>query len=129
MKVKVTKKEILESYCQVISVGYCDLWYLLKGKDPNFYTCGVYGWNADIYDLGNGIALVTGYRPFGNIKASFNRLTTKYNEKAREIWHNGDIPYDKQKKKVEKLLDKFVRECMEFIKQENYGRKKGKWVK
>lgn len=44
MKVKVTKKEIRENYKNVISVGYCELQYLLRGKNPNFYTSGIYGW-------------------------------------------------------------------------------------
>jgi hypothetical protein len=48
MRIKVAKKEIIKNY-KCFSVGYCDLQTLLNVADPQFYTAGVYGWNADIY--------------------------------------------------------------------------------
>ena len=63
MKLKTTKKDVMDSYNDIISIGYCDAQFLLRGVDPIAYTVGTYGWNADIYNV-NGVAIVTGYRPF-----------------------------------------------------------------
>ena len=49
MKYKTTAKEIRKGACNLHSAGYCDLQYLLTNHSPNAYTCGVYGWNFDIY--------------------------------------------------------------------------------
>lgn len=38
MKFETTQKVIKENYSKIISVGYCDLQYLLKFKDPIAYT-------------------------------------------------------------------------------------------
>ena len=123
MKVKVTKRQVLDNYCYVISVGYCDLQDLLRFKNANYYTCGLYGWNSDIYDVGNGVAISTGYRPFGNIKASYYHLTRKYNEKAKKIHNNyydGKIKIETRDKQLEKMLQEFVKECLNLEKSLNY---------
>lgn len=83
MKFKSTKKEIMANYVNVIKIGYCDLQYLLMYKSPIAYTSGVYGWNADVYDLGGGNAIVTGDRPFGNIRPN-REIIEKYEKKASE---------------------------------------------
>lgn len=70
MKVKVTKKQIKNNYANIVCVGYCGLSQILRYFTPNYYTCGVYGWNADVYDFGS-FAICTGYRPFGNIDLTF----------------------------------------------------------
>lgn len=41
-KAKTTRKWISANY-NCISIGYCDLYYLLRYQSPRFYTCGVYG--------------------------------------------------------------------------------------
>ena len=58
----------MNAYRNVIKVGYCDLQNALIGIEPNFYTAGVYGWNADVYVIDRDTVIVTGYRPFGNIE-------------------------------------------------------------
>jgi hypothetical protein len=124
MKVKVSQKQVKDNYCHVICVGYCDLSYLLMNKGANFYTCGVYGWNSDIYDVGNGVAICTGYRPFGNIEASYSGITRKYNEKAKAIhdkYYNGKIKRETKEKQLNKLLDSFIKECLQSEKQKNYN--------
>lgn len=112
MKIKVTEKQIKNSYNNIISVGYCDLWYLLSGIDADYYTAGVYGWNSDIFKIDYNTVIVTGYRPFGNLHASYNGITKKYNEKARKIYNDYDLNYDKKKTKINQLLQKFVNECL-----------------
>ena len=68
MKTQITKRVIMNAYRNVIKVGYCDLQKALKWREPNFYTAGVYGWNADVYVIDCDTVIVTGYRPFGNIE-------------------------------------------------------------
>ena len=113
MKIKVAKKEIMENYKNVICVGYCDLCYLLKCIEPRFFTNGVYGWNSDIYEINENTCICTGYRPFGNISANGRNIIKKYDNKAKAIWYNYDLTYDQQKKKVSKLLDKFILEVLQ----------------
>ena len=65
MKMQTTQKDIMNSFEHVVSAPYCALQHVFAGTDPIAYTAGRYGWNADVYDVGDGIAVVTGSRPFG----------------------------------------------------------------
>lgn len=103
---KLTRKEVLNNY-KCYQVGYCELQYLLYYKNAVGYTSGVYGWNADIYIFDN-IAIVTGYRPFGQHISS--ELIKKYEQKAQKIVDNYELSYEQKKKKVNKLLEKFIEE-------------------
>lgn len=38
---------------------------------PAYYTAGVYGWDADIYPLKDGVCIATGYRPFGDAAIAY----------------------------------------------------------
>ena len=111
MKAQITRKQVKANYYYIIRIPYCDAQSLLSGQSPNFYTCGVYGWNADIYDI-DGVAICTGYRTFGNVQ---NReLTKKYEQKARKLkdafsWKNDTENF---KKRVNKLLKKYIDEVI-----------------
>lgn len=113
MKIRVTKKIIKEAYNKIISIPYCDLQYLLNYENPRYYTAGVYGWNADIYEFvfkNERVAIVTGYAPFGNIEPS-RELRTKYEKEARKITEQR-AEYEKTHKKLERLLLKFLDEAL-----------------
>ncbi len=104
MKFKTTEKAMKEGcFCQ--SVPYCCLQDLLSVTDPIAYTCGVYGWNANIYTNGN-LAIVTGYRSFGKNYIAKNELV-QFNSKARKIDSNEKLSYYEKKRKKEVLLNKF----------------------
>lgn len=107
MKTQITQKAIKENYSEIIKIGYADLSFLLSVNSPNYYTCGVYGWNADIYIIG-GVVIVTGYRTFGNIKPAYN-IVKKYEQKAKKIRYS-NIDRKKQDIKITKLLNKFIEE-------------------
>ncbi len=109
LKVKVTKKEILKNYENVISVGYCNLCWLLIYTEPKYYTCGVNGWYSDIYEIGNNTCICTGYKAFGNIKVSYD-IIKKYNDKAQKIYINNNRK--EAEKKINKLLNKFIEEVL-----------------
>lgn len=107
MKFKTTKKAIMNNYRYILNVGYCDLQHLLKYKSPIAYTCGVYGWNADIYQVNSNFAICTGYRPFGNVKSnySYNKVKEHY---AETILHAHDVPYEDKKKYIETALQELI---------------------
>lgn len=69
-----------------ISIGYCDAWYLLRGLEPIAYTAGVYGWNEDIYLMGNTL-IATGYRPHGTKHVPYDILES-YEKQARTIYNS-----------------------------------------
>lgn len=108
MKFKSTKRDIMANYPKVIKIGYCDLQFLLKYESPITYTAGVYGWNADIYDF-NGVAIVTGYRPFGNICPD-RQIIEKYEKEAGNIYHN--YSYEEGRKALRELQKNFIEEVL-----------------
>lgn len=107
MKFKTTKKAVNGRYRSVIRVGYCDLHYILKHLEPIAYTAGAYGWNADIYNI-NNVVIVTGYRPFGNIKPDYD-IVHKYNMMAKDIIHDTK-DYTECKEKLNNLINEFIEE-------------------
>lgn len=115
MKIRTTKKSIKEAFPHIIGIGYCNAYYLLQGIEPDFYTCGVYGWNEDVYKIDYNIAIATGYRPSYNIQANYD-ITKKYNEKARKIYNNYDIDYKIRINKITKLREKFICEIIKGVK-------------
>ena len=112
MKFKTTRKAIKANSRIILKVGYCDLQSLLYFKEAEAYTCGVYGWNADIHMFGN-VTVVTGYRPFGNY--SNYDLVREYDEKAYKIARDyKNIDWETRKNEVSKLLDEFVNKVYEL---------------
>lgn len=85
MKVKTTSKQIklMQSPLHTWRCGYCDLQNIFYGISPIAYTCGVYGWNYDIYQLDDEI-ITTGYR--GMIGQSIpHEILRKYDILASNI--------------------------------------------
>lgn len=106
MKFKATKKQIMQGY-YCYCTGYCNLQYLFNFESPRAYTCGVYGWNADIYEVDN-VAIVTGYRPFG--KHIPYELVEKYESYARAVVYGEDTP-EKKKELLNEAIKNFVIAC------------------
>ena len=48
-KIKTTNKYIKQVWKHVYRCGYCDLQYIMRGDEPMYYNCGIYGWNYDVY--------------------------------------------------------------------------------
>ena len=105
MKYKTTIKAIREGACNPRTVGYCDLQYLLTNHSPNAYTCGVYGWNFDVYDL-DGITICTGYR--GMIGPRCEGIA-EYEKKAKDIFHDEKLTYNEAREEIENLLHEFCK--------------------
>lgn len=110
MKYKTTKKAVMEGHYKVIKTSYCAVQYLTMFESPDAYTCGGYGWNADIYEIGGGVALVTGYRPFGNACPAWDKVEG-FEQKARRIYCHKTWKYETKRRKIRELLEQFAEEA------------------
>lgn len=106
MKTKITRKEVARFYT-CYGTGYGDLNYLLSFQSPRFYTCGVYGWNCDIYTFGD-YAITTGYRGQIHHVDRQYELEREYEKKAQEIIGNHELSTEEQQKKINTLLKDFL---------------------
>lgn len=109
MKFKTTQKEIRANFNKIICIPYCGLQTLLNYESPVAYTVRREGWGADIYDIGGGVAIVTGYAPFGNVSPGYD-ICSKYEKQAEKIRYNYTLSYDRQRDMLKSLAKKFVKE-------------------
>ena len=112
MKLKAKKSDFKGA--KILCVGYCELQYLLRGREEIAYTSGVYGWNADIYDIG-GFLIVSGYRPFGE-RLDYELLKS-FEERARAIWGDYSKSYETRKQEAETLLARFIDQVKDQVKR------------
>lgn len=112
MKINATMKSIKNAYTTIIKTSYCSIQFLTAYKDPFAYTCGVYGWNSDIYEVKPGIAICTGYRPFGNIVPEYETIN-KYEKEAEKIVNNWNMEHNAKVKAVNYLFNKCMSEILE----------------
>lgn len=103
-KIRTTNKEIRKSLPWVVCAGYCDLQHLLNYESPIAYTCGVYGWNYDVYQLPGGLLLATGYRGAPGKRAA---LIREYEKTAQYCYYNRGIAYDERRNAIKSLLLEF----------------------
>ena len=111
MKFRTTQKAIRANYDKIIYVPYCGLQNLLNCESPVAYTVRREGWAADIYDMGGGVAIVTGYSPFGNIRPSYE-LRERYETQAEKIRYNRSIAWAEQKEQLRELARTFIDEAV-----------------
>ena len=107
MKVKTTKKAVLGHYNKIICVPYCCLQSLLSCESPVAYTARREGWAADIYDMGGGVAIVTGYSPFGGVRPS-RELLARYDTAAKKICEYYSFDYGKCKARLRGAIREFM---------------------
>lgn len=109
MKYKTTRKAIVAGTPanNLVCAGYCDLSNLLWGHEPIAYTCGVYGWNFDVYEV-YGKTICTGYRGMPGRKANNEAV---YEEKARAISDNYDLSWEERRNRIESLLKEFCEQA------------------
>lgn len=72
---------------KVYSIGYCQAQYLLMFTRKVGYNAGVYGWNYDVYMVGDD-TIITGYQPFSAEKVDYN-LLKEYEDEARRVQCEG----------------------------------------
>jgi len=94
-KVRVSIKEVKNSFRKVFCCGYCDLQYIFI-TSPHMYNCGVYGWNCDVYcNYQYDIAITTGYRNMTGERIP-SELLEKYNKLASMISYKDNDYMDKR---------------------------------
>ena len=108
MKFKTTQKAIRANYNKIICVPYCGLQTLLNYESPVAYTVRREGWAADIYDMGGGVAIVTGYAPFGNIRPSYE-LRERYEKQAEKIRYAYNLSYEQPRESLKSLARDFIK--------------------
>lgn len=105
MKIKLTNKTVKSAFRNIRRAGYCELQHLLRGTQPVAYTCGIYGWNYDVYEV-HGITICTGYRNMPGVSLI---ETSEFEEAARNIWEDYNRPWDERQKEVYELLENFCK--------------------
>ena len=110
-KVKTDMKRIRNGYAKVFRCVYCDLYYIYRYENPQFYNCGVYGWNCDIYiDYKRDIAITTGYRNMAGERIP-DEIIRKYSAIAKTIVENGSFTdFEKVEKELEENRENFLNE-------------------
>ena len=111
MKTHTTIKSIRQNWRNIWRCGYCDLQYIMKYQEPNYYNSGVYGWNCDVYcDFAKDVAVTTGYRNMAG-RVIPNELIKKYSDIAKEICRSEwNKPYDEIKELLDQNRRKFFDE-------------------
>ena len=105
MKLQTTNKQIKSNFYKIVKIGYCEAQYLLAYKKPFAYTCGVYGWSADFYQIGNA-CISTGYRPIGE---SVNyELLKQLEREAQVIYLEYTLSNETREKQIDELLNKLI---------------------
>ena len=113
MKSKIAIKTIRQNWSNVYRCGYCDLQYIMRGREPMYYNCGVYGWNCDIYtNAKRDIAITTGYRNMTG-KCIPAELIAKYSKIAKNIMADAvATPYDEVMEALDKNRENFFDELL-----------------
>lgn len=111
MSLRTTRKSVMNSYNNVISVSYCGLQHLLSMEQKIAHTERAEGWGADIYHFGN-TAIVTGYAPFGNVKPSSD-IVREFDKRAERVFL--DFDFCDYQKSMERRREKLSRLISEFI--------------
>lgn len=111
MKFRTTQKAIRAQYADIIQISYDNLQHLLSWTSPGAYTDRREGWGSDIYFF-DDTAISMGYAPFGNVRPDYT-IVHRYDEKARGIYNNRDIPWKIRSEKLENLTNSFIKEVLD----------------
>lgn len=107
MKMEMTRNQIADlPVDKIVTVGACELQDLLSGVDPIGYNAGIYGWNYDVYVIGD-VCILTGYR----VPDKYPRATKakEYKRKAYKI-ANSRMPSLDIINELDKLREEFIAE-------------------
>ena len=115
MKLQTTNSNIRNNFHTVLTVGYCELEYLLNYSNAFAYSAGVYGWACNYYtpsDKFRGVCLATGYNTarLGGKRVNYE-LVKEYEQKACNLV----CDYSTQKNKREALnilIDEFIEKAL-----------------
>jgi len=106
MKYRTTAKTIRNASDPKLALCYCSAQYLLRNHQPTAYTCGVYGWNFDVYEV-DGVTICMGYRGMVGRTPDW-ALLSSYEHQARSIWEDSGYSYEDRAAAVEELLREWL---------------------
>ena len=114
MKLQTTKTNIKNNFCTVLTVGYCELQYLLNYCNAFAYSAGLYGWVCDYYKPStkySGVCIATGYNTdrLGGKRVSYE-LVKEYEQKARELVL--DYSQNDKREALSILIDEFIEKAL-----------------
>lgn len=133
-KYKTTDREQRENNAIVLGFSYCSIQNIERFLTPNAYTCGVYGWRADFYEL-DGFTISTGYAPLRYISKTGYKDIDAYRKKKAEVlnaellklesklvknfykWQKTSGSWHKGKKEVAKILERITKKANEAAEQ------------
>lgn len=115
MKLQTTKSNIKNNFCTILTVGYCEMQYLLNYCSAFAYSAGSDGWNCDFYQPSfrfSGVCIATGYNTerMGGKRVSYE-LTKEYEQKARELVN--DYAQINKREALNTLIDEFIEKALE----------------
>lgn len=113
MKTRISKKDLRSMYSKVITLGTQCPNNMLRFHNPDYYTCGVYGWNFDAYDI-DGVLIVWGDRNTFGKRADYDRIKF-YEEKAKKICdelYTRTMKLDSIRTRLDALLKDFIGETL-----------------
>ena len=115
MKLQTTKTNIKNNFGTVLTVGYCELQYLLNYSNAFAYSAGVCGWACDYYtpsDKFRGVCLATGYNTdrLGGKRVNYE-LLKEYEQKARELVCDYNAQINKREA-LNALIDEFIEKAL-----------------
>ena len=102
MAFELKRKDVVKESGYKLCTGYCNMQNLLCYQDRIGYTCGVYGWNCDVYKIGD-VVLTTGYRGMVGSSIDYD-LLRDYELKAEKVRYDFSLSYEDQRDKVNALL-------------------------
>ena len=118
MKARVSKKEVRNTNSRIISIGYCDIHFLLRHHDCYMYSAGIYGWSCDYYIINSDntgmftpyTVISTGYQPLSNREtAPDTELLRLYEKYASLILDSAtEVSTEVKQAWLNKLLSAFV---------------------
>ena len=115
MKLQTTKSNIKNNFCTVLTVGYCELQYLLNHSNAFAYSAVVYGWVCNYYTPStkySGVCIATGYNTERLSGKRVNyALVQEYEQKAREIVYNYETQMNKREA-LNTLIDEFIEKAL-----------------
>lgn len=111
MKYRTTQKALKSAYGKKLAIGYCNAQYLLGHHEPIAYTCGVNGWNCDVYEV-DGIQITTGYRGLVGVRPDYS-LISEYEERARMVAYDYNLTFEERENAINNLLSAFLAKCFE----------------
>ena len=113
MKMQTSMTAITRAY-YCFRVGYCDLQNIFRYVAADYYNCGVYGWNCDVYTCGS-LAITTGYRNMRG-KSIPEEVLSKYDNIAKEILSNTfKKPYEEIRAELDANLENFWNELRKLV--------------